>query len=147
MSAAGITKIANIAQKLLQGVGFSNGCEEFALKNPPPFVPGDKPTGYSPTVSVVMNAPVPTYPGDFMQVARDDFDTIIDYAQHLAAFKMGGSDFLASVPLYQGMLRRAALYNGRLSAMGYFEKQMAELSQLEQERNPMFGELKPVDAK
>ncbi len=24
---------------LVNGVGFSNGCEEFALKNPPPLVP------------------------------------------------------------------------------------------------------------
>ncbi len=39
VSADGIAKIANICQKLLNGVGFSNGCAELALKNPPPFVP------------------------------------------------------------------------------------------------------------
>ena len=39
VSADGITKIANIDQKLVHGVGFSNGCAAFALKKPPPFVP------------------------------------------------------------------------------------------------------------
>ena len=29
----------NSCRKFDSGVGFSNGCAEFALKNPPPFVP------------------------------------------------------------------------------------------------------------
>ena len=36
---AGIMKIATICRKLVHGVGFSNGCAELALKNPPPLVP------------------------------------------------------------------------------------------------------------
>ena len=31
--------MASISRKFESGVGFSNGCAEFALKNPPPFVP------------------------------------------------------------------------------------------------------------
>ena len=38
-SAAGIRKIDSISMKLDKGVGFSNGCAELALKNPPPLVP------------------------------------------------------------------------------------------------------------
>src|SRR5262245_5864592 len=34
-----MAKMANIDQKLVQGVGLSNGCAALALKNPPPFVP------------------------------------------------------------------------------------------------------------
>ena len=37
--ADGMRKIANIDQKLVHGVGFSNGCAELALKKPPPLVP------------------------------------------------------------------------------------------------------------
>jgi len=37
--AEGIRKIVSICQKLVHGVGFSNGCAELALKKPPPFVP------------------------------------------------------------------------------------------------------------
>ena len=36
---APIAKIRTISRKLVQGVGFSYGCAEFALKKPPPFVP------------------------------------------------------------------------------------------------------------
>ena len=32
-------KIRNICSRLLNGVGFSNGWAELALKNPPPLVP------------------------------------------------------------------------------------------------------------
>ena len=39
VSAAGIRKIASICRALLNGVGFSNGCAELALKKPPPLVP------------------------------------------------------------------------------------------------------------
>ena len=39
ISPAGITKIMSICTKLVRGVGFSNGCEELAPKNPPPLVP------------------------------------------------------------------------------------------------------------
>ncbi|SAJ03280.1 Uncharacterised protein [Enterobacter cloacae] len=38
-SAAGIRKIASICTKLVNAVGFSNGCDELALKKPPPLVP------------------------------------------------------------------------------------------------------------
>ena len=34
-----MTKIASNWMKLVSGVGFSNGCAEFALKKPPPLVP------------------------------------------------------------------------------------------------------------
>ena len=38
-SAAGISRIASISMKLVSGDGFSNGCDELALKKPPPLVP------------------------------------------------------------------------------------------------------------
>ena len=34
-----MSRIASISMKFDSGVGFSNGCAEFTLKNPPPFVP------------------------------------------------------------------------------------------------------------
>ena len=35
----GITSIRKTSKRLVHGVGFSNGCAAFALKNPPPLVP------------------------------------------------------------------------------------------------------------
>src|SRR5215469_2487297 len=37
--ANGISKIRKISNQLLNGFGLSNGCAEFALKNPPPLLP------------------------------------------------------------------------------------------------------------
>src|SRR5262249_49055596 len=36
---AGMEKIRNISNRFVNGVGFSYGCAELALKNPPPLVP------------------------------------------------------------------------------------------------------------
>jgi hypothetical protein len=37
--AAGISRMASIARKLLCGIGFSNGWVELTLKTPPPLAP------------------------------------------------------------------------------------------------------------
>ena len=100
---------------------------------------GPKPnssTAYSMTVSVVQNAPIdPTY----VQVARDDYDAIIDYAQHLALFKSGGMEFAATVPLYQRFQRKAAQYNGKLKEMGFFTMPQMELSTAEEKVNARYS--------
>ncbi len=97
------------------------------------------------TVSVVENAPIPSSPLDPLQVSRDDYGSVMDYAQHLAAFKMGGEEFARTIPLYQGFMRRAALYNSKLSELGDFQRPMYEISTLEQERNPVYGKLTPAN--
>ena len=38
-SAAGMISTSSISKKLVNCVGFSNGCAELVLKKPPPFVP------------------------------------------------------------------------------------------------------------
>lgn len=95
----------------------------------------DSSSAYSATVSVVRNAPVD---GTFVQVARDDFDSIIDYAQHLAMFKVGGAEFLATVPLYRKFQMKAAQYNGKLKEAGFFEMSQLQLGQREESRNPRY---------
>jgi hypothetical protein len=97
------------------------------------------------SVSVVQNALVPAMLTDFIQVSRSDYDSILDYAQHLAAFKMGGAEFIATLPLYQKFLRQAALYNSKLSAMGSFWKTMYEVSQLQESREPQYSSPKPSE--
>jgi hypothetical protein len=93
---------------------------------------------YTATVAVCQNAPVPVAPTDFIQVARDDFDSIIDYAQHLALFKSGGQEFSATLPLYQKFQRKAAQYNGKLKEMGFFEMPQLDISQLNEMRNARY---------
>jgi hypothetical protein len=91
--------------------------------------------GYSVTVSVVQNAPIV---GTYVQVARDDFDAIIDYAHHLAMFKTGGTEFQATIPLYQRFQRKAAQYNGKLKEMGFFSMPQLELSTREETVNARY---------
>jgi len=100
---------------------------------------------YVATVTVVQNAPVPQNGTDFIQVAKDDYDTILDYAQHLALFKTGGSEFLETVTLYQKFQRKAAQYNGKLFEMGFFELPMLDLGTMEEVRNARYSPGKGPD--
>lgn len=101
---------------------------------------GPKPDAgpWSITATVVENAPLPALPTDPIQLARDDYDAVLDYAQHLAAFKMGGQEFAATIPLYQAFVKRASLYNAKLAELGFFQRPMYEVSQLEAQRNPVY---------
>lgn len=69
---------------------------------------------------VVGNAPIPVYPTDYVQVSRDVFDVILDYAQVLACFKMGGEDFMAAKDLEDHFYLAALETNKRLLNLGIF---------------------------
>ena len=104
------------------------------------FAPVDTPAGgYSVTASVVQNAPVPSLVTDYLQVSRDDYDSILDYAQHLAMFKIPGI-FQESIALYARFLRRAALYNAKLTESGFYVRDELEGSRLEDERSPQYAQ-------
>jgi hypothetical protein len=91
---------------------------------------------YSLTATVVQNAPIPATNIDFVQVARDDLDALLDYAQHLAAFKMGGAEFLATMPLFERFLKQAAIYNAKLEELGEFTRPLFGLSQVQENMAP-----------
>lgn len=92
---------------------------------------------YSALVSCIQNAPVPVSSGDFIQVSKDNYSTILDLAQHLAAFKMGGAPFANTMPLFQSFMKRCSLINSKLLQLGQFVLPQYEISQLEDERNPV----------
>jgi len=92
---------------------------------------------YSMTATVVQNAPVPVAASDPVQVSRDDLDVIIDYTQHLAAFKQGGDEFARTMPLMQRFLKQAAYYNGKLAELGEYTSMLLDQSQRERDTNPL----------
>lgn len=94
---------------------------------------------YGITLTVVQNAPVPIVGGDTIQVGRDAYDAILDYAVHLASFKMGGLEFLSTLPLYQRFMTQATLYNSKLDELGEYTKAIYEMSQLQAQSNPVFA--------
>lgn len=89
------------------------------------------------TASVVANAPMFSALTDFIQVGRDDLDAIIDYAQHLAAFKMGGAEFIATMPLLKRFLTQASLYGLKLAEIAEYTSALYGLGQRETDMNPL----------
>jgi hypothetical protein len=76
--------------------------------------------GTTVAMDLAANMAVPAADSDYLQVPPDVIDVIIDYSQHLASFKMGGGEFLSTIPLYQNMLTEAANYNERLRQLDFF---------------------------
>lgn len=91
---------------------------------------------YSLLANVVANAPIPVLNTDSVQVARDDLDSVLDYAQHLAAFKQGGAEFLSTMPLMQRFLQQAQVYGLKLAELGEFTRELYRLAQGEEDFNP-----------
>jgi hypothetical protein len=79
---------------------------------------------------LVGNAPLPVTDTDFVQVPRDVFDVILDYAQVLASFKMGGAEFTDTQGLEKNFWEFAMATNKRLSKLGLF----ADIAHLEGKR-------------
>lgn len=91
---------------------------------------------YSAMLTVVRNAPVPVADGDPVQVSRDDLDAVLDYAQHLAAVKMGGAEFTATMPLFSGFLDQAETYGLKLAEIAEFTSTIFGQSSREDQVNP-----------
>jgi len=66
------------------------------------------------------NAPVT----GFMQVGRDAIDPVLDYAHHIACFKMGGVEFNGTDRMFQNMVASAKSQNGRLEAVAFYKSQL-----------------------
>ncbi len=71
---------------------------------------------YSLTFDVVRNSVVPTSDSDYLQVGREQFDMILDYAEHLALFKSGGEELNSSMRQADNFMTQSITYNQRLAA-------------------------------
>jgi hypothetical protein len=97
------------------------------------------------TLTVVENAPVPSADNDPVQVSRGDLDAVIDYAQHLAAFKMGGAEFTDTLPLMARFFNQAKMYGLKLEEFAEYTDALYGLSQRENSMNPPSAPI-PEDA-
>lgn len=68
---------------------------------------------YAVTLDVVRNAPYPTTDGAYIDVAPDHLDLLLDYAEHLAAFKMGGVEWKATQRGMENFMLQAARHGRR----------------------------------
>lgn len=92
------------------------------------------------TLTVLENSPFPTSGAGFLQFGREDYDTLLDYAQHLAAFKQGGAEFQATFPLLQGFIEHCGTYNSKLNTMGEFTDVIYGQSQLQEQADPRLAD-------
>lgn len=83
-------------------------------------------------LTLVGNQPVPAAGGDYLQISRDVADVILDYAQHMACFKMGGQEFADTMPLLKGFFAAAQETNKRLMRLGLNFEEMAQVGRQEQ---------------
>lgn len=74
------------------------------------------------SVNLVGNAPIPVQNNDPVQVMQDAYDTVLDYAQVLASFKMGGAEFKATMELEKKFYEYAQQNNKRLARLGIFSE-------------------------
>jgi hypothetical protein len=76
--------------------------------------------GNSIGLTVLGNAPVPVFDDDPVQVSRANWDTVLDLAQVLAGFKMGGEEFQDLQEVEQRAIQACAAENSRLKSTGAF---------------------------
>lgn len=76
--------------------------------------------GQSVSLTLVGNAPLLDVSNTYVQVSRDDFEAVLNYAQHIAEFKEGGPEFVGTVPLLKDFQRAAAAVNKRLLTYGLY---------------------------
>ena len=78
-----------------------------------------------------VNAPVVAVPPDtfnqmFVQISPDLIDPMLDYAQHIASFKMGGVEFEGTGSKYQNFVAAIKSQNSRLNAISFYRSQLQE---------------------
>ena len=91
------------------------------------------------TLSLVANAPVPTSDSQEIQVPRDVMDAMLDYSEHLAQFKRGGAEFLASLDLYKSFLATAKQWQRRIRMSGIFPTTLRSQSPKNDRQQPRFS--------
>jgi hypothetical protein len=67
------------------------------------------------TCDVVRSAPLPPSDADYIQVGREEISYLMDYVRHILCFKIGGSEFVATMPLYDRFLSAATQRNSLLA--------------------------------
>lgn len=84
---------------------------------------------YSLTLDVVAKAPIPAADGVYVQIGREQIDMLLDYAEHLALFKVGGAEFAVTDRQSSNFLLQSITYNQRLAASARYVIVAKEQSQ------------------
>ncbi len=94
---------------------------------------------YSVLLSVIRNMVLPSVNADCLVVGRDDIEAILDYAQHVAMLKVGGKEFLETVPLYDNFIAHCRRYNAALNAQSLYRELVEGLSKSDERLHPILA--------
>lgn len=98
----------------------------------------DNPTGeFSISFDISANAPIPANEADYLDIGSELIQPLVDFAHHLACFKMGGQEFSDSIPSYERFLRFAMQYNSKLLAESQNFELLREKSNTQKRRRPI----------
>jgi hypothetical protein len=98
------------------------------------------PTGSGIGVTVLANAPVPSADTDYVQVSRSNWDVVLDLAQSLACFKMGGAEFQQGLELESRAIQACAVENSRLKSTGSFADILVQRGQTQDRSQARFND-------
>ena len=88
------------------------------------------------TLDVLRTAPVPANDAAPLNLPDDLLDMLLGYAAHLAAFKQGAAQVLATQEGYTALVKTAMRHNERLRARGFFADVLARQTRRENQQRP-----------
>ena len=91
---------------------------------------------YSVTLDVIRKTPIPISDAANIQLGREQVDAIVDYAEHLSLFKVGGAEFQATTRQANNFLKQSVTYNMRISAAACAAFSASEQSQRQKSSIP-----------
>lgn len=92
---------------------------------------------------LVQNAPLPVLDADPVQLGDEVMDAILDYAQHIASFKMGAKEVADTMPLFENTIKLAAERNAKVRALASFREILYGTAAREDQINPTRTVLDP----
>ena len=95
-------------------------------------------TTVSSVLTLIGNAPLPTSDSSFIQLSRDGVDAVLNYAQHVASFKLAPQDFSLTLPLYEQFEAYCRRKNAQYAALGIFRPQLLLEGNRVEEIDPRF---------
>jgi hypothetical protein len=87
-------------------------------------------------LTLVANAPLLDSTGTYCQVSRDDFEAVLNYAQHVASFKSGGESFASTMGMLKDFFRAVGARKYRWLTYGPFVDVLKSEGKLQEEAVP-----------
>jgi hypothetical protein len=103
------------------------------------------PLGTSVGMTLLGNAPVPVADADFIQVSRSNWDTVLDLAQCLACFKLGGEEFVQALELEKRAIQACSAENTRLKSTGAFSDILVQRGQQQERDQQRYNTAAPAE--